>query len=406
MNVAAVRRAQETAPLVDIVIPVHNEQADLGRSVRRLRAYLRHRFPFSARITIADNASADGTWAIAQALERHFSNVRAVHLPQQGRGGALASAWLESDALVVAYMDVDLSTDLDALLPLVAPLISGHSDVSIGSRFAPGALVVRGPRRELISRCYNLLLHLTLRVKFRDAQCGFKAMRADAARRLLPRVENRRWFFDTELLVLAERAGLRIHEVAVDWTEDPDSRVAILATAAEDLGGILRVSRRLLTGEALDGLAGRLHDSSQRTLRQLWRFGLVGAASTAAYALLFWLLRPVAPAMIANALALVATAVVNTAANRRYTFGVRGRAGLAGDHAGGLIALALALVMTNVSMAALHVLRPGPSPATELAALVGANAVATLARFALLRTLILERRRPYARIIEIPRRHS
>lgn len=194
MNMAAVSRAQEPAPLVDIVIPVHNEQADLERSVRRLRTYLRHRFPFSARITIADNGSADGTWAIAQGLERHFSDVRAVHLPQKGRGGALASAWLKSDALVVAYMDVDLSTDLDALLPLVAPLISGHSDVSIGSRLAPGARVVRGPRRELISRCYNLLLHLTLRVKFRDAQCGFKAMRADAARRLLPRVEDRRWF--------------------------------------------------------------------------------------------------------------------------------------------------------------------------------------------------------------------
>ena len=170
--------------------------------------------------------------------------------------------------------------------------------------------------------------------------------------------------------------------------------------------GILRVSRRLLAGEALDGLAGWLSESSQRTLRQLWRFGLVGAASTAAYALLFWLLRSVAPAMIANAVALVATAVANTAANRRFTFGVQGRAGLAGDHVGGSIALALALVLTNISTAALHVLYAGPSPATELAALVGANATATLARFALLRTLILERRRPYARIIEIPRRHS
>lgn len=212
--------------------------------------------------------------------------------------------------------------------------------------------------------------------------------------------------FDTELLVLAERAGLRIHEVAVDWTEDPDSRVDILATAAEDLRGILRVSRRLLRGEAMEGLAGRLHDGSRRTLGQLWRFGLIGAASTAGYALLFWLLRSVAPAMIANTLALVAMSVVNTAANRRYTFGVQGRAGLAGDHAGGLVALALALLMTYMSMAALQILRPGPSPATELAALVSANAVATLARFALLRTLILERRRPYARIIEIPRRHS
>jgi hypothetical protein len=140
-------------------------------------------------------------------------------------------------------MDVDLSTGLEALLPLVAPLLSGHSDLAIGSRLAAGAHVRRGVRREVISRGYNLLLRLALGVRFRDAQCGFKAVRADVARRLLPGVENRNWFFDTELLVLAERAGLRIHEVPVDWIDDPDSRVRIAATVTEDLRGVWRLLR-------------------------------------------------------------------------------------------------------------------------------------------------------------------
>src|SRR6516164_1047585 len=228
---------------VEIVVPVHNEQQDLEPSIRRLHHYLTERFPLRWQVTIADNASQDQTWGIACRLATELDGVRAVHLAAKGRGLALRVAWLSSNASVVAYMDVDLSTDLDALLPLVAPLLSGHSDLAIGSRLARGARVVRGPRRELISRCYNLLLRVVLGVRFRDAQCGFKAIRADVARDLLPLVENRRWFFDTELLVLAERAGMRIHEVPVDWTDDPDSRVDVVSTAIADLKGVARLLR-------------------------------------------------------------------------------------------------------------------------------------------------------------------
>jgi putative flippase GtrA len=409
MNLTAISPDEATAaPAVDIVVPVFNEEADLERSVRRLHAYLRDRFPVTARITIVDNASTDGTWAIAGALERELADVRAVHLPAKGRGGALARAWLDSDALVLAYTDVDLSTDLDALLPLVAPLLSGHSDLAIGSRLAPGARVVRGPKRELISRCYNLLLKLTLGVRFRDAQCGFKAIRADVARQLVPLVENRRWFFDTELLVLAERAGMRIHEVPVDWTDDPDSRVDVVATAMEDLRGVARLSRRLLGGDAVDGVRGRLllDTAGPGLTRQLCTFAAIGATCTLAYALLFVLLRPIVPSPVANAIALLLTAVANTAANRRFTFGVRGGGGLAGDHLGGLVAFALALVCTNLSLTVLLALRPEADRTTELAVLLAAGAVATVARFALLRALIFERRRRFARVIEIPRRQT
>jgi glycosyltransferase involved in cell wall biosynthesis len=228
---------------VEVVVPVFNEQDDLEWSVRRLRSYLDKSFPFSAIVTIADNASTDATWRIATALAEQIPGVRAVHLHAKGRGRALRFTWLASEADVVAYMDVDLATDLRALLPLVAPLLSGHSDVAIGSRLAHGARVVRGPKRELISRCYNLLLRATLHNRFSDAQCGFKAVRADVARSLLPLVVDDSWFFDTELLTLAEKRGLRIHEVPVDWVDDSDSRVDIRRTATDDLKGIWRLLR-------------------------------------------------------------------------------------------------------------------------------------------------------------------
>ena len=172
-----------------------------------------------------------------------------VRLEDKGRGRALHAVWSVSDATVLAYMDVDLSTDLAALAPLVAPLVSGHSDLAIGTRLGRGSRVVRGAKREVISRCYNLLLRSTLAARFSDAQCGFKAIRADVAAELLPHVEDTGWFFDTELLVLAERSGLRIHEVPVDWIEDPDSRVEVIATAIEDLKGIARLLKGFSTGE-------------------------------------------------------------------------------------------------------------------------------------------------------------
>jgi len=238
------RLARRRVTTVEIVIPVYNEEADLAASIHRLHQYLVERFPLSWVISIVDNASTDRTWAIARRLSGELDDVRAIHIDQKGRGRALREAWSHTDAAVVAYMDVDLSTDLDALLPLIAPLVSGHSDLAIGTRLARGARVVRGPRREAISRIYNLLLKVGLHSRFSDAQCGFKAVRADVARTLLPAVEDQAWFFDTELLVLAEQRGLRIHEVPVDWVDDPDSKVDVVRTARDDLEGIRRMRRQ------------------------------------------------------------------------------------------------------------------------------------------------------------------
>jgi putative flippase GtrA len=357
-------------PMVEVVVPVHNEQEVLEASIWRLHGYLKASFPFSFRITIADNASTDATWPLARRLADQLPDVRAVHVPQKGRGRALRQVWSASDAAVVAYMDVDLSTGLEALLPLVAPLLSGHSDLSIGTRLANGAAVVRGPKRELVSRCYNLLLRATMRARFSDAQCGFKAVRTEVVKALLPAVEDQAWFFDTELLLAAQRAGLRIHEVPVDWVEDTDSRVDVVRTALDDLRGMARVARQ-----------------------QLPSFAAIGVVSTLAYLGLYWLLRNVTGAMAANAVALLATAVANTAANRRFTFGVTGRPGQLRQHLEGLAVFGLGLAVTSGALALLERSEARPSRATELAVLVAANAAATLLRFVLLRSWVFHPRR-------------
>jgi putative flippase GtrA len=380
---------------VDIVVPVRNEERDLAPSVRRLVSYLREGFPFTARVTIADNGSTDGTWAIADRLARDFDEVRAVRMAQPGRGRALRAVWSQSDAEVLAYMDVDLSTDLNALLPLVAPLLSGHSDVAIGTRLARGSRVIRGPKRELISRCYNLLLHACMGARFSDAQCGFKAIRRDQARALLPLTQDTGWFFDTELLVLAERAGLRIHEIPVDWIDDLDSRVDVVATALADLRGMVRLGSGFargtikvpqLRGSALAGPGGGARRAAPGELRlQIASFAVVGIASTITYVLLYLLLRGVMSAQAANAASLLVTAVANTAANRRLTFGISGRLHAARHQVKGLIAFGIGLVLTSGALAALPA---HTSRGVEVSVLVVANLVATVIRFVLYRTWV------------------
>ncbi|ONI80924.1 sugar translocase [Saccharothrix sp. ALI-22-I] len=391
-----------TTTVLDVVVPVYNEERDLAPCVRKLHADLTRTFPYTFRITIANNASTDGTRAVADELARELPNVTAVHLEEKGRGRALKAVWTASDAAVLAYMDVDLSTDLAALAPLVASLTSGHSDLAIGSRLARGARVVRGPKREFISRCYNLILRGTLATRFTDAQCGFKAIRADVARRLLPHVEDTGWFFDTELLVLAERAGARIHEVPVDWVDDPDSRVDIVSTAVADLKGVARVGRGLVTGRIPVGelraqlgrepLEPETPGVPAGLFKQLVRFAAVGVISTLAYLLLFVLLRGGLGAQGANLVALLVTAIANTAANRRFTFGVRGRRGAGRHQFEGLIVFGLGLALTSGSLALLHLFSEPGGPA-ELAAVVGANLLATVLRFLLLRNWVFRPRR-------------
>ncbi|MFD5428564.1 glycosyltransferase [Streptomyces sp. NPDC127084] len=385
-------------PVLDVVIPVYNEEKDIEGCVRRLREHLVRTFPYDFRITVADNASTDRTPEIAARLSREIAEVSLFRLELKGRGRALRTVWGASDAPVLAYMDVDLSTDLNALFPLVAPLISGHSDLAIGTRLAGGSRVVRGPKREFISRAYNQILRRSLSARFSDAQCGFKAIRREVAQVLLPLIQDTNWFFDTEMLVLAERAGLRIHEVPVDWVDDPDSTVNIVKTATEDLKGVWRVGKALATGKLPlhrlrrpfgdDPRDAELPGVPKGLARQLLGFCVVGALSTAFYLLLYTLFRLGMGAQAANAFALLVSAVANTAANRRLTFGVRGRDRALRHQAQGMLVFAIGLLLTSGSLAALDAAGGRASHAAELTVLIVANLAATIVRFLLLRTWV------------------
>ena len=368
---------------VEIVVPVYNEQEALAASVHRLHRYLTEKFPLSWTITVADNASNDNTWGIACELAKELDRVRALHLEQKGRGRALREAWLQSTASVVAYMDVDLSTDLDALLPLVAPLLTGHSDVAIGSRLAPGARVVRGPKRELISRTYNIVLRAALGNHFSDAQCGFKALRADAARELVPMVEDNGWFFDTELLVVAERNGARIHEVAVDWVDDPGSTVDIVRTAKDDLKGIARMMFEPSGTKAALPIAGpraRTARPEPSPTGHLVHFASVGLVSTVSFAFLFALLYgPLGP-VGADVVALALCAFGNLAANRRFTFSSSGPEGRGHYYSVGLFLALLPMVSTLLALAAVSAAGIS-SLFVDLFVLTAANLCSSVARF-------------------------
>ncbi len=390
-----VEQAHVGTTVLDVVIPVHNEERTLVASVETVLAHLRT-LPYASRLTIADNASTDSTGDLAHQLAHRHPEVTVLTLARKGRGRALKEAWSQSSAEVLVYMDVDLSTDLNALLPLVAPLLSGHSDLAIGSRLTRSSRTTRGPRRELISRSYNVLLRGALRTRFTDAQCGFKAIRREVATQLLPLIEDDEWFFDTELLVLAERAGLRIHEVPVDWVDDPDSRVDVVRTAVADLRGMGRLGWALLRGRVpLADVAQALGRTSARSAggrlsAQLVVFALVGIASTLAYAALYVALRGRLGAQEANALALAVTAIANTAANRRFTFGFRGPQGALRHQFQGLLVFACGL---GVTAGALWVMRSAGGeghPLVEVVLLTAANLFVTGMRFVLMRVWIFK----------------
>jgi glycosyltransferase involved in cell wall biosynthesis len=234
---------------IAVVIPVYNEEAKLEASVAALvRVLSRGSCQFRCEIIVADNGSTDSTLAVARELERRYAMVRRLHLELKGRGRALKVAWGESEADILSYMDVDLSTDLRAFPLVIESLASGRFDLATGTRLHPQSVTKRCRKREFISRCYNRLLRLVFAIHFSDAQCGFKAITREAAQRLLPAVQDNGWFFDTELLVIAEKFGYRVYEQPVKWTEDPDSRVRIVSTAWKDILGMARVYWNLRRG--------------------------------------------------------------------------------------------------------------------------------------------------------------
>ena len=368
---------------VDLVVPVYNEEATLASSVETLVAA--DTGPGTdVTIIIADNASTDSTPRTAAALAAAHPNVEYVRLEQKGRGRALSRVWQASTADIVAYTDVDLATDIRALEPMVEVIRSGLADVAIASRLQPGLEVQRGVRREIISRCYNRLLKLSLGVGFSDAQCGFKAMSAQAARELLPVVEDTEWFFDTELLARAEWAGYRIHEFGTDWIDDPDSSVDVLATAWKDIRGIVRLRR-----------GGPVQAASElpapNTGAQILHFIDVGLISTVLYATIFLFGSQVVSAATANIIALLLSTVANTALNRSHTFGVRSPHRRLTAQVKGLAVFCLCLAFTSAGLAVADGFTGAWASIGTLALLTAANLAATVVRFVLMRTWVFAR---------------
>lgn len=387
--------SQLASVTVDVVIPVLNEERALPGCIAVLHDYLTDWLPCDWVITIADNASTDGTEMVARRLQQEWSRVRFLSLGERGKGRAVRAAWLASDADVVAYMDVDLSTGLDAFIPLVMSLAAGHSDVAIGSRLAPGARVVRGAKRELVSRAYNALLKVVHRVRFHDAQCGFKAARAEVVRPLLSRVQDDTWFFDTEILLLAEYNGLRVLEIPVDWIEDTDTRVHVGSVAATNVRGVFRVATAKFSAATdIAELPVRpeprpAHPSAVVSgqdgsrLRNLAAFFVVGVAATVITLVLYTVFRTWWPPLAANLVAVILSTLFNTEANRRFTFGTRPRS-LAVAHAQAFLVSGLYLAFTSGSLLLLAAIVAAAPRWLEVLTLLVASVVGTLGRFVLL----------------------
>lgn len=387
---------------VEIVVPVHNEERALPGCLNTLHTRLRDELPFPWCITVADNASTDRTFEVAQELAAELPGVRVVRLGSKGKGLALRTVWEASDADIVAYMDVDLSTGLNGLLPLIAPLVSGHSDIAIGSRLAPGARTLRGIQRELISRAYNSLIRLTQRTKFSDSQCGFKAARTATIRPLLAITRDDGFFFDTEFLILADYNGLRVHEVAVDWVEDLDSRVNVARTSLKNLSGLWRMVRLKTSGGATVPIPRRPAPTAEhpdavlaRERRGLitWELGCflaIGLASTIGHGLIYWVLRMWWSPLLANLVAQITLTILNTEANRRLTFR-NSFTGLTRAHVGGFILFVLGYLVTVGAVAEYRELASSPSRLTEAVILAVACGLLTVVRFGVMKFRIFAR---------------
>jgi len=230
---------------IDFVIPIYNEEFAIANSVEELHRRLEQLELPEWRIVIMDNGSTDDSELVSTAVAERFERVVYKRLAVKGRGFALRHTWMRTEADASLYMDVDLSTDL-AALPEFVSLLEDGADVVVGSRLAGDSKTKRCLKREILSRGYNFLIKALFRPKgFDDAQCGFKAVRLDRVHGILGLVENNHWFFDTELLLVAEGAGLDIRSVPVEWVEDDDTRVRIASTVMEDLRGLARVRRSL-----------------------------------------------------------------------------------------------------------------------------------------------------------------
>lgn len=228
---------------VEITVPVYNEEKELEESIKKLYTFCKKNLKdYDWNITIADNASTDNTPIIAGTLAKKLSHVSLFRLEQKGRGRAVKRVWSHSKADYCSYMDLDLSTDLVHLPKLFVALERGY-DIAIGSRLAKGARVEgRTFLRELISRTLNFaFIKFWFHTDFTDAQCGFKAVTRKVVEDLLPYIKDNEWFFDGELLIVAEKSGYKIYEEPVHWVDNPGSTVRLYSTIVGDIKTMIRL---------------------------------------------------------------------------------------------------------------------------------------------------------------------
>ena len=227
---------------IDVVLPCYNEISILRSSVERTLQFFNSAPQYNWHLVIADNGSTDRTDELGKTLAEKNDQVSIISIPEKGRGHALHQAWTTSSADIVTYMDVDLSTRIEHLLDLVQLIDRSNCEVAIGTRLSKQSKTKRSLKREITSQGYVFLIRLFFpSLSITDAQCGFKALKRTTAEVIVPKIKNREWFFDTELLIIAHKEKIGICELPVEWTEDPDSKVNILKTAFEDIRGLIRM---------------------------------------------------------------------------------------------------------------------------------------------------------------------
>lgn len=228
--------------IVEVALPIYNEENELWENTLKLYAFLKKTYGGgNFKITIADNGSTDRSILIAKKLSRQYKEIGYIHLEEKGRGRVIKKVWSESKADVLAYMDIDLSTDLVSFPKIVKAVKENGYDIAIGSRLLPGSKIFKRPlSREILSRVYNIMIKLFFFTNFSDAQCGFKAI-SNKIKWVLKKIVDNEWFFDTELLIYAEKSGLKIYEEPVIWIDNPGSTVRVLRTIKGDLLGLLRL---------------------------------------------------------------------------------------------------------------------------------------------------------------------
>jgi len=233
-----------------VVLPARNEELIIRDNVLRLYEYMQGAFPNDDwKIVVSDNNSSDRTAEIVKELAEKHARIEYLLVTVVGKGAAVKNAWEKYSSDVYMFMDSDLATDIHGIPMLVEPLRLETSDIACGSRFLRESAVERSLIRRVTSFGYRLVVKLLLSIKVRDLPCGFKAINEKAKKALLSKIESDGWFFDSELIILGEKLGLRVQEIPVRWREPIEtgrkSKVKIISLSIEYVKEVVKIRKRL-----------------------------------------------------------------------------------------------------------------------------------------------------------------